>query len=82
MRWKIILCGIEWDDGDGEYDVSSLPENVQVTIADGVCSDEADAIDYAMSEASDDFGSLIAGTDSIQVEQIHLGPRGTRTRAI
>ena len=68
MAWKVYLYGIQWDDGKGEYDVSELPENLRVTIADDDAEDEKQAIELAMTEATDEFGSLIASTEQITVK--------------
>lgn len=65
-HWKVKLYGIVWDDGKGEYDVSELPPNLEVKVeADG----KREAIDYAMREASDEFGSLIEGTEQIEAHR-------------
>lgn len=60
--WKISLYGIQWDDGKGEYDVSELPENLEVKVEE---EDEQGAIERALTVASDEFGSLIDGTEQI-----------------
>jgi len=67
MSWKVMLYGIDWDDGKGEYDVSELPENLQVTVHDDDAADKTEAIGMALAEASDEFGSLVAGTEQIVV---------------
>jgi len=66
-RWKVVLYGIAWDDGDGEYDVSELPPNLAVTVE---AADKDSAIQYAMDEATDEFGSLIVGTEQIDANPI------------
>lgn len=62
-HWKVKLYGIEWDDGKGEYDVSELPPNLEVKVE---ADTKTQAIDYAMREATEEFGSLIAGTEQIE----------------
>lgn len=70
MQWTVKLWGISWDDGKGQYDVSELPDNMQVEIADGVCEDTAEAVEYAMSEASANTGSLIEGVTTTEVRAV------------
>jgi hypothetical protein len=69
FRWRIKLCGIHWDDGNGEYDVSTLPKTVQTIVN---ASEEEEAIDTAMEEIGDGHGFLIEGVDTAEVEL--LGP--------
>jgi hypothetical protein len=64
MRWKIKLWGITWDDDKGENDVSELPQNLEVLVT---AEEEAEAIQHAMSDASDDYGSLISGVQRAEV---------------
>lgn len=64
MKWEIYLYGIVWDDGKGEYDVSELPENLRVTV--DFAESKSDAIERALEIASDEFGSLIEGTEQIE----------------
>jgi hypothetical protein len=71
MRWKIKLWGITWDDGKGEYDVSELPRNLEITVN---AEQEAEAIEYAMSEASQDYGSLISGVHTTEVQMLPERP--------
>ena len=68
MAWQVFLYGIQWDDGKGEYDTTELPENLRVTIDDHDAEDEKTAIELALTEASDEFGFLIAGTEQISVK--------------
>jgi hypothetical protein len=63
MKWHVYLYGIQWDSGKGEYDVSENPENLRVTVD---AEDEADAIELALGEASDEFDALIDGTEQIR----------------
>ena len=65
--WHVYLYGIQWDDGKGEYDVSELPENLRVTIHTDDADNKQDAIELALEEATDSFGSLVAGTEQISV---------------
>lgn len=66
-QWHVYLYGILWDDGKGEYDTSELPENLRVTVN---AEDRSDAIEFAMSEASNEFGSLIEGTEQIETTKV------------
>lgn len=68
MAWQVFLYGIQWDDGKGEYDVSELPENLRVTIDDHDADDKTVATELALAEATDEFDSLIAGTEQIVVK--------------
>jgi hypothetical protein len=68
--WKIKLYGIEWDDGKGEYDVSELPPNLEVTIEDDDVTTRDAAIERALEDASDEYGSLIEGTEQIIAKHI------------
>lgn len=66
MEWVVKIYGIEWDDGS-EYMVEDLPKNLQVSV-------EADskqaAIEYALDDASQDFGSLIVSTEQIEATRV------------
>jgi hypothetical protein len=64
MRYSVQLRNIEWDDGKGEYDVSKLPKSRR-TIVDA--PDEDAALEHAMNEISDTYGSLIQSTDAIVI---------------
>lgn len=66
-RWKVKLFGITWDDGKGEYDVSGLPPNVEMTV-EGYA--KRDAIEYAMREISELYGTLIEGTEQIEAKRV------------
>jgi hypothetical protein len=67
MRWQVKLSGLTWDDGKGEYDVSDLPKEwTTIVLAD----DEADAVDYALIDASDCCGSLIEGYKEAKVHRL------------
>lgn len=66
-HWKVKLFGIEWDDGKGEYDVSELPPNLEVAVE---ADNKKEAIEYALTEASDEFGSLIQGTEQIEAKRV------------
>lgn len=68
MKWQIYLYGIVWDDGKGEYDVSELPENLRVTV--DLEESKEDAIERALEVASDEFGSLIEGTEQILATRV------------
>lgn len=61
-KWKVMLYGILWDDGKGEYDVSELPPNLEVTAE---ADTKAEAIEIALEEATNEFGSLVAETEQI-----------------
>lgn len=76
-KWKVLLSGIEWDEGDGEYDASDLPLNVEVeTHADT----KAAAIESAMEEATDTFGFLINGVQrTVATRAVGVG-HSTRVR--
>lgn len=65
-QWKVKLFGIEWDDGKGEYDVSELPPNLECRVE---ADSKSDAIEYALREACDEFGSLIQGTEQIEAKR-------------
>ena len=67
MKWQIYLYGIIWDSGDGCYDVSDYPENLRVEVD---ADDKQEAIEVAMNEASDLWGTLIEGTEQIQATRI------------
>lgn len=62
MRWRVTLTKIVWDDGKGEYDVSKLPTTLRYVVQNAPSKQAA--IEYAMSDASDEHGSLIAGCRS------------------
>lgn len=62
--WEVFLYGIEWDDGNGEYDVSGLPENLCVTV-EADHDDQQTAMEKALETATDYFGSCIYGTEQI-----------------
>ena len=68
--WQVYLYGIQWDDGKGEYDVSELPDNLRVTVHDDDAITKREAIEYALGEASDEFGSLVEGTEQIVVTHV------------
>lgn len=61
-QWKVMLYGIMWDDGKGEYDVSELPPNLEVRID---ADSKGDAIELALEEATNEFDSLVAETEQI-----------------
>ena len=74
MTWKVFLYGIQWDDGKGEYDVSDLPENLCVEISDNVddgryADSKEEAIVLALDEATDEYDTLIEGTEQINVKR-------------
>jgi hypothetical protein len=58
-QWLVELNEIKWDNGKGEYDVSDLPKQLALHVAAAFDADEA--IELAMSDASDDYGALIEG---------------------
>ncbi len=62
--WIVTLTSIEWDDGKGAYDVSGLPSLLVLSVA---AETRADAVEEAMSLASDEFGSLINGCSTIVI---------------
>lgn len=61
VQWVVRLRSIEWDDGDGLYDVSQLPRSLDLFVEAPV---RDAAIEYAMDDASDTYGSLIQGCDA------------------
>jgi len=63
MIWRVTLSAIQWDDGKGEYDVRSLPKTLRYIVHSAPTRDAA--IEYAMSDASDEYGSLIEGCQSV-----------------
>lgn len=63
MKWQVTLYGIIWDDGKGEYDVEDLPENLQIDV--DFAESKSDAIERALEIASDEYESLIEGTEQI-----------------
>lgn len=65
--WHVYLYGIEWDDGKGEYDVSELPPNLRVSVHSDDAETREEAMAMALEAATDEFGSLIAGTEQIEV---------------
>lgn len=69
-KWQIYLYGIEWDDGKGEYDVSSLPENLCIVVDHEDYTNRSDAIDRALEEATDNFGSFIQSTQQIVANRL------------
>lgn len=68
MRWNVKLWGITWDGGKGEYDVSDLPANLE--ILNIAADDEGAAIEYAMSDASASYGSLIEGVGTAEIVRL------------
>lgn len=69
-HWHVFLYGIDWDDGKGEYDTSSLPVNLRVTVAADGEDTEEEVLTTALDEATDAYGFLIEGTDQIVARQI------------
>lgn len=71
MAWQVFLYGIQWDEGhpDDGNDTSELPDNLRVTISDDDAEEESDAIELALTEATDEFGFLIEGTEQIVVKR-------------
>lgn len=67
MRWKVALMGISWDDGKGEYDVSGLPKVVRVEVN---ADDPEQAVEYAMTDVDETYGSLIEGVNAIITTEI------------
>lgn len=67
MRWRVKVSGIIWDDVKGDYDVSDLPKEWNTTV---VADDETDALEYALTDASDSCGSLVEGFDSAEVRRV------------
>jgi hypothetical protein len=61
--WKVMLYGITWDDGKGEYDVSELPPNLEVRDINAEYKETA--IELALHEAATEFGALVAETEQI-----------------
>jgi DNA-directed RNA polymerase subunit L len=68
--WNVKLYGIEWDDGKGEYDVSELPPNLEIKVEDDDVQTRDEAIERALEIASDEFDSLIDGTEQIVAKHI------------
>ena len=67
MRWNVLIKGIVWDDGKGEYDVSDLPKSWRAVVA----ADHTEAaIEYALTDASDSCGSLIESYLLVDVQLI------------
>lgn len=62
--WKIKFWGIRWDDGKGDYDVSALPQDVEVEVNEDT---QVDAIELALSRVSDHYGFLI---DDVKVTEV------------
>ena len=62
MIWRVTLSKIVWDDGKGEYDVSSLPSELNYIVHSAPTRQAA--IESAMDDASDEYGSLIEGCRS------------------
>ena len=81
-HWHVFLYGIEWDDGNGEYDVSELPVNVRVALATDFDDEDAEeeAMEYALDQATDAFGSLINATRQIVAKRIE--PRATHSSRV
>lgn len=67
MRWRVKLTGITWDDGKGQYDVSDLPKEWSVIV---IADHENDAIEYALTDATDSCGSLVEGYQSARVQRV------------
>jgi hypothetical protein len=67
MRWRVTLSRIQWDSGKGEYDVSQLPTELTLIVH---AEDEDTALEYALSDASADQGSLIDGVGEACVEPV------------
>lgn len=63
-HYIVKLRGITWDDGKGDYDVSHLPREMNVTV---LADDEAEALEYALSEATDDQGFMIESVESHEI---------------
>lgn len=70
MQWQVTLYKIKWDDGDGEYDVSELPTNLEVIVEDIEAGTKVEAIERALEIASDMFDTLIASTEQINAKEI------------
>lgn len=66
MRWRVKLTGITWDDGKGEYDVSDLPKEWSTIV---IADHETDAIEYALTDATDSCGSLVESFQSAKVQR-------------
>jgi DnaJ-class molecular chaperone len=66
-KYRVKLCGIQWDDGKGEYDVSEAPSDLIVEVN---ALDPDDALAEAMDAASEDIGSLIDGVSSSEIEDV------------
>ena len=67
MLYRVKIKGIRWDDGKGEYDVSSFPRHTtKIVEADSV----RDAVDNAMEEMSDEYSMLIEDAESAEVEEL------------
>lgn len=71
QRWTVTFSGIQWDDGKGEYDVSWLPKTVIISV---LAYDQKEALDIAMHETSDLYGSLIDEIRSYKIVP-HMGKR-------
>lgn len=63
-QWRVTLTGIVWDDGKGEYDVSGLPHELDLTVEG---DDEDEALQFALDEAGEITGFLIASVESSAV---------------
>lgn len=67
--WKVSLYGIQWDKGNPEdydpatYAPDDLPENLEVQIDDA--DTRAEAIELALTAATDEFCFFIEGTEQI-----------------
>jgi hypothetical protein len=57
-RYRVKLDHIEWDDGKGEYDTSTLPTKLVLSV---LADSAAAAQEHAMSEADEMYGCLIVG---------------------
>lgn len=64
MRYQVRMKNIEWDDGKGQYDVSDLPRAYTLEIE---AANKRQAIEWAMNEADQTFGSCIAGCEAVAV---------------
>jgi hypothetical protein len=66
-KYRVKLIGIDWDDGKGEYDVSEAPADVEISVN---ALDPDDALEIAMDEVSETYGSLINGVTTYQIDPI------------
>lgn len=67
-HWRVKLKGIEWYDGKGEYDVSDIA-TVWSTVV--IAEDATEAVEFALSDATDAFGFLIVGYESADVRKLN-----------